>query len=284
MIVSWLPFVLDKLAFQGDYENSTLLDFGKDAAAAVRFLANECDDLPQQAPIGIIGHSEGGLTGPIATLQEKESVSFLVLMAALAMTGKEVQAGQPLDEVDVLNVTPEFMAFTKDVLDNSIYDAMIAGGSKEDVKRRIHSVVRQFQEDIQLHENLSEASKSFFTTDRIDFYTEHFARRDSYAYREYLQYDPVPNLKLLASEHDRPVLAINGEKDVLSPPANLNIISEIFKDCGNKSYTAKSFPGKNHLFQQCETGTHLEYGELEESFSTDVSSFVANWIRKVTTE
>ena len=36
--------------------------------------------------------------------------------------------------------------------------------------------------------------------------------------------------------------------------------ARLLKEAGNKNYTVHRFPGLNHLFQACQTGTVAEYG------------------------
>ncbi|HEX9792971.1 MAG TPA: hypothetical protein VGC54_03230 [Planctomycetota bacterium] len=47
---------------------------------------------------------------------------------------------------------------------------------------------------------------------------------------------------------------------------------------GNQDFTLKAFPGLNHLFQHCESGLVTEYGEIEETISTEVLDTITDWI------
>jgi fermentation-respiration switch protein FrsA (DUF1100 family) len=77
-----------------------------------------------------------------------------------------------------------------------------------------------------------------------------------------------------------PVLALNGEKDLqVSAAVNLPAIEKALKSGGNKSVTAKSLPGLNHLFQTSATGLPAEYGEIEETFSVEVLQIMTDWIK-----
>ena len=65
-----------------------------------------------------------------------------------------------------------------------------------------------------------------------------------------------------------PVLAINGEKDLqVDPQQNLPPIEAALKAGGNSDYTVKELPGLNHLFQSCQTGSPIEYGQIEETLT-----------------
>jgi predicted dienelactone hydrolase len=70
----------------------------------------------------------------------------------------------------------------------------------------------------------------------------------------FLNYDPIPALKKVKC----PVLAINGEKDL--------------------QVTIIEFPGMNHLFQECTTGSPNEYSQIEETLSPKMLKVVGEWV------
>lgn len=78
------------------------------------------------------------------------------------------------------------------------------------------------------------------------------------------------------------VLALNGDKDIqVAAAPNLEAIRKIMADKMVKTFTVKSMPGLNHLFQHCKTCTVQEYAELEESFSPEALYIMSNWIKGV---
>mgnify|MGYP001051794899 FL=1 len=79
-----------------------------------------------------------------------------------------------------------------------------------------------------------------------------------------------------------PVLALNGEKDLqVSAKVNLPAIEKALRKGGNNSVKIVSLPGLNHLFQHSETGLPSEYGDIEETFSTEVLDIITDWINKL---
>jgi hypothetical protein len=42
--------------------------------------------------------------------------------------------------------------------------------------------------------------------------------------------------------------------------------------------TARKFPGLNHLFQTCQTGSPAEYGKIDETIAPVVLDTIADWI------
>jgi len=92
----------------------------------------------------------------------------------------------------------------------------------------------------------------------------------------FIKYDPAIALKKVKC----PVLAINGEKDLqVSPKENLEAIKKALSEGKNKKATIKSLSGLNHLFQSCETGSPMEYVNIEETFSPVAMLEILTWIK-----
>lgn len=82
----------------------------------------------------------------------------------------------------------------------------------------------------------------------------------------FIKYNPAPMLEKVR----RPVLAINGAKDLQVPAkVNLEAIDKALKKGGNKNVVTKTLPNLNHLFQECTTGSPAEYATIEQTFSYD---------------
>jgi uncharacterized protein len=76
-----------------------------------------------------------------------------------------------------------------------------------------------------------------------------------------------------------PVLAVNGEKDLQVPPKeNLAEIEKALKAAGNSDVKAIEFPGLNHLFQPCKTGSPSEYAQIEMTIAPEVLKVIGDWI------
>ena len=52
------------------------------------------------------------------------------------------------------------------------------------------------------------------------------------------------------------------------------------KKAGNKNQTTIIYPNRNHLFQECTTGSIEEYGTIEQTISPQVLTDIATWIAK----
>jgi uncharacterized protein len=91
------------------------------------------------------------------------------------------------------------------------------------------------------------------------------------------KYDPATALKKVKC----PVLALNGERDLqVNAEVNLAAIEAALKAGGNKSYTIKTLPKLNHLFQTAETGSGQEYGKIEETVAPIALEEVTNWLKR----
>jgi len=94
----------------------------------------------------------------------------------------------------------------------------------------------------------------------------------------FLNYDPAPALSKLKT----PVLALIGSKDLQVPAKeNLAAIETALKKAGNKKYVLKELEGLNHLFQECKTGSPMEYGQIEQTMSPQVPEIIAEWIKEL---
>jgi fermentation-respiration switch protein FrsA (DUF1100 family) len=80
-----------------------------------------------------------------------------------------------------------------------------------------------------------------------------------------------------------PVLVLNGDKD-LQVPAKMNTdgIQKSLTKAGNKRVTTIIYPNRNHLFQECATGSIDEYSTIEQTISPQVLTDISTWIEKQT--
>ena len=93
----------------------------------------------------------------------------------------------------------------------------------------------------------------------------------------FLRYDPTRTLGKVKC----PVLAINGSKDLQVPPKeNLSAIQSAVQKGGNTNVTIKEFKDLNHLFQEAQTGSPLEYSVIEQTMAPIVLKEVAAWIKE----
>jgi len=239
----------------GSFQAATGSDFAVDAAAAVRFLRQRKDIDP--ARVGLIGHSEGGMIAPMVAAKDPK-IAFVVLLAGPGVPSTQLMAAQRAAVGKVLGAPPEALA-RNEVLAGGI-DSLLATttdweGAKIEMTRRLGQA----------------AATAGMPADQA---VARNAMLFTAWYREFIAYDPRPNLAALRM----PVLAINGANDVqVVASQNLPAIREALK--ANPDATVEALPGLNHLFQTSATGAPADYGRIEETFAPAALTQISDWVR-----
>ncbi|HEX5182378.1 MAG TPA: alpha/beta fold hydrolase [Allosphingosinicella sp.] len=240
----------------GDVAHATSADFATDANAAFAYLRTRKEIRPDA--IGFIGHSEGGMIGPIAMATNKQA-AFLIMMAGpgtaldrlILSQRRLIGATMGMSETEMDRAEPVLAA---------LFKALASGATYEDGVAAARAV---------LTPEAMIALGAPPTTDRQvilgQFATPWF--------RYFFRYDPAPNLRAIRV----PVLAMNGSRDRQVPPdENLAAIRAALKD--NRDATIVELPGLNHLFQTAKTGAVGEYAEIEETVAPVALDLMAKWI------
>ena len=238
----------------GVFEGATTADFANDAQAAVQFLRG----VPGIASdrVGIIGHSEGGVIGPMVAARTPD-VAFLVLMAGTGLPGDSISflqlrqvAGQ--SEAQVALTRPLFRAVVESK------DSADAVGRLSMARQAILASIPEPQRAVagaQLDRTIAALSAPWM--------------------RYFLRYDPRVALRQVRV----PVLALDGSLDVqVSPRENLAAIDTALRQGGNRDVRTVEFRGLNHLFQPATTGAMAEYAKIDETISPQVLDLIASWI------
>jgi hypothetical protein len=246
---------------EGDHSTATSADFATDVESAVAYLKTRSEiDLKK---IGLMGHSEGGLIAPMVAANDK-SIAFIVLLAGPGMRGKELLPLQTALITKAQGAPDEAVASATKI--NSALFAMI---NTTDTREALNNkIINYIKSEIDPNELPEEFKNNELLKAQIDQLTSPWMRY-------FLNYDPLPALAKVTC----PVLALNGEKDLQVPPKeNLSNIEKTLKGAGNNKVTAIEFKGLNHLFQECETGSPTEYGNIEQTISEKALTTISNWI------
>lgn len=232
----------------GDFKSATSYDFAADAKAAVHYVRQ----LPEfkEAQIGFIGHSEGGLIGALAGVDNKD-VDFFVSLAGVGTTGADILIDQSYALQQALGVD-EATLQQSDKVQRSVMAAIVNKASAQEIKQLLVGAG--------LPEQAIKAQMPQIT---------------SPWFQAFVQYDP----SLVLPKLNMPVLAVNGDLD-LQVLAKQNIAG-FQKLVNNKQITTKIYSGLNHLFQPAKTGLPKEYAEIDVTFSPQVASDVATWIKSL---
>jgi len=235
----------------GDVASATSADFATDVAAGVEFLHSRPDIRADR--IGLLGHSEGGLIGPLVAV-ERGDIAFLVLLAGPGIRGDELLYLQAALLARAAGASEEAVAENRR-LQERLFAVLLGDSDLAQARSQIEEILRGTgSEDVEA--SLRQIASPWF--------------------RFFVREDPAATLRRVRC----PVLALNGALDLQVPAReNLDAIAAALEAGGNPDYQVKEYPGLNHLFQHAQKGTVAEYAELEETLAPEVLADIAAWIR-----
>ena len=244
--------------------SATSENFAEDVLAGVGFLKQRKEIDPKM--IGLIGHSEGGMIAPIAAARSKD-VSFIVLLAGPGQRGEDIIYTQMEQIQKAQGAHVDTIRHTLSLMKK--INAIVK--TETDAKR----IEQRINEEIVAYERtLGDLQKKLFEPAATVVKASMTMYKTPW-YHYFVTYDPQPVLKNVKV----PVLALNGELDLqVAVKENLDLIGAGLKAGGNEDVTLKAFPKLNHLFQNTQTGLPSEYGQIEETMSTEVLKTMSDWI------
>jgi hypothetical protein len=240
----------------GSYDTATTFDFAADAEQALAFLKARPEVDAKR--LGLLGHSEGGLIGPIVAARSP-SAAFLVLLAGPALPGEEILAAQ-------------FEIRARRRGDKASTIAM-----ELQQQQRISTLLKQRPEDVreQLRTLLTFGMSAETLKASEDSIAEEIHQWDSPWFRTFLALDPRPYLQHVKI----PVLALFCEKDVQVPAAqNRRPMERALRAGGNPRVEVRVLPGLNHLFQPAHSGDTSEYQQIETTMDPAALESISAWI------
>ncbi|MGD8320887.1 MAG: alpha/beta fold hydrolase [Gemmatimonadota bacterium] len=248
----------------GTFSSATSEDFTSDALAAVAFLKGR-DDI---GPVGIIGHSEGGLVGPMAAVRSSD-VAYVVMLAGPGLPGRDIIQLQS-ELIARADGTPEEYRKLNTETQSRLFDIVTSEPDPEvaapELRAALEESIASLPADVR--EEMGPAA----TPQGVEAQVRQV---NSPWFRFFLTYDPRPTLEKVRV----PVLALNGEKDLQVPPEqNIPEIAAALKRGGNPDATTTVLPGLNHLFQKAGSGSPAEYATIEETMDPAALQAVSDWI------
>ncbi len=250
--------------------DATSADYAYDVMAGIAYLKTR-DDIDLKK-IGLLGHSEGGMIGPMVANRSKD-VNFIILMAGPGIKVMDLMVEQNYESLLKMGINEE-MAKEYTVLYKNIMSIITTAESKQAATLQVNNAINAWK-------NRTDKNTVATTTGIVDETTQKaFADQFLKLYGNkwlnyFINYDPQPELKKLRCK----VLALNGEKDIqVVSKSNLAGIEAALKKSKVKSYEVKEMKGMNHLFQKCTTCTAQEYGELETTIEPEVLETITEWL------
>ena len=119
--------------------HATSEDFASDAMIMIQAARLHADINPRL--VGVVGHSEGGLIGPMVAVEDGK-IGFVVMLAGPGVPGYELL---PLQQAMIL----ESMGVEQELIDNtvnasmSLYELMMGGASEEQLRDQVFEVSEQ---------------------------------------------------------------------------------------------------------------------------------------------
>lgn len=242
----------------GNFYGATTADFSRDAECGIDFLKNHA--AIDAGKIGIVGHSEGGVVGPMVAAR-CDDVAFVIMMAGPGVTGAEISTSQSRAMSNAAGLPVEYLDTQEEALTAVI--EKIREEKEPLTEEQIDTVLQKIadkSEQKELHVKLMAAAiknlKDPWMTD-------------------YIMSDPAPDLQKVTC----PVLAIYGEKDLqVLPKLNAEAVKKHLTAAGNNDFKTVEMEGLNHLFQTCETGSMGEYIKIEETIAPAALNAMSEWI------
>lgn len=252
----------------GDVNQSTLVDFAADVAAAIELLKDRSDVSPTQ--IGLIGHSEGGVVAPMVASGSND-VAFVVLIAGTGVPGDQLLTAQLEAILQAEGATEEDIERQLSIQGQSL-DAVRMDAGWTELETAIRAEVKA---SIEMLPEAERASITDVDTVVDNATQQQLTTLQSPWFRSFLEHDPAPVLEELAT----PVLAILGERDVQVPwKLNSPAIKTALENGGNEDFNIEVLPEANHLFQAAVTGSISEYATLDKRFVPGFLETIADWI------
>lgn len=245
-------------ASTGEFQNANTDCFSEDAEAMFNALKNNPHIDPDR--IGIGGHSEGGAIAPMVAARNTD-IKFVVMLAGQGSRGSEILEQQGAALLRIAGISERLIAIRQACLDE-VWSTMYGTG-KLLTQKEIQQILQRGTE------GLSKEEVDSIGLGRGAAYTLK-QQLDSPWLRAFYELDPADYLPKVKC----PVLALNGSKDLqVIPHPNLDRIKKLCPqaDC-------RELPELNHLFQHCTTGLPSEYMMIEETFSEEAMSVIADWV------
>lgn len=247
----------------GGVDTATTADFAQDALAGVRFLKAHAKIAPDR--IGLLGHSEGGVVGPLAASQSAD-VAFVVMLAGTGVPGIEVITLQS-ERISRASGMPEENVRKEDAIMRQTMEVI---RTEKDAAVRDAKLRQLTKEAMALQSPEGQAGGDEAVDAMVKAVTSNW-------FRFFLDYDPRIALRKVKV----PVLALNGDLDLqVIADQNIPEIEKALKEAGNPDVTIRRLPGLNHLFQPAKTGSPAEYAASDVTFDPSVLDLMTKWIRE----
>jgi pimeloyl-ACP methyl ester carboxylesterase len=260
----------------GDYIQCTTKDFADDAVAVwQRAVKTPGID---STHVGILGHSEGGIIGPLIASWQRD-VAFLILLAPPGLPGGDILKSQIDRMSELQGVDPSSRGAAMQLQSALQALALEFEPNDDSANREVRMLISNQWETLKALSSAEVSANDELTIKQrvIDNVVRQFQQLRTPWMRFFIAYDPAPNWMLI----NCPTLAIWGENDVqVLPVANIKRLNEAIERNGTLDAQLVVLPKLNHLFQTAETGLPDEYNNIEETIAPSALETIRQWLRK----
>ena len=246
-------------------KDATSVDFATDVKVMVEAARWQPNIDPFR--VGVIGHSEGGIIGPLVALDD-EKLAFVVMLAGPGVPGYELMPVQAAMLMEATGTDQEIIDRVVNASMN-IYELYESDANALEIRASMMELV-----DMQLQSQGMTVTPVEFN----EMTDGGLAQFETPWFQWFLFYDPAPVLAQVTC----PVLAMNGTLDTqVSSSQNLPAIEKTITNAGGQ-ITVVEFDGLNHLFQRATTGGIAEYGQIETTFEPEALEAMGVWLAEIT--
>lgn len=249
---------------KGEFHSATSYDFSTDAESAVQYLKNRKEI--DKKRIGLAGHSEGGIIAPMVAVRNKD-VAFIILLAGTGIRGDQLLLLQQ-ELIARANGEEESEIQKMKAINTKCFEIIVRNTDKDKMVNELRDTLNVLADRDHVLDIPTGMNKNMYINQII------FSSTSTWMLY-FIRHDPALVLKKVKC----PVFILNGDKDLQVPAKeNVSAIEAALQSGGNKHYQSKIYPGLNHLFQHCTTGSPNEYNKIEETFSEEVMGDMVGFI------
>jgi pimeloyl-ACP methyl ester carboxylesterase len=253
---------------KADYAKAGVSDFASDVWSSIDHFKTHKDF--KKNPLGLIGHSEGGMHILLAEAKRKGKVDFMIFLASIATTGRQVLVQQQYEIPLKSGQNDSIARWNSSVFDGAAHRILSEGDYA-----RCAMNLRAFL--------LNMAKKApVGAIDTTQAGIEQFIMSTSNLLnnkwgREFLLFDAGAYIGKL----NIPTLALfGGEDQQVNPQTNAAAFKIALNEKQKQRTRVEILDGLNHLFQKCNSCMVTEYGDLSETINTTVLKELVQFIQK----
>lgn len=247
----------------GNFAKATTKDFADDT----EMILNELKKKFPKHPIGLAGHSEGGMIAQIASVSDSKP-DFVIFLAAPAVSGMDILLLQSRLIMEKSGVDQETIALSMETNQKSyeiIKNAKDLDKASEELMHFFEKQAQKYPEEQNAEKTLMLAKMQLIQALYSDWY------------RYFMKFEPKNYLTKIKV----PLHVCIGGKDLQVPmKENLKAMKKYLGKAKNKQVKYSTYPDLNHLFQHADSGLPAEYMKIKETFAPIVLKDMLEFIQE----